>query len=530
MSNNIQNMYRPVPQSLSDSDSEKELQMDPVHTSFAPNNHMTLNPYQRDYQKHFTIPGSLLRSKLKKPQRQMSNTRKFFFCLSILVCFLTIAIFLWVLPCSTEYECPVRISNWDKQLESFELIGRISTIRNKYKHVVGLGVLFLWNVLGSSEKSGGMGVFSDVSGEVLWMERNLIGPRFIDCESLDVNLDGASDCLVVTKSGVAVFDGLDGTTHWYVHDHNRPNKLFVDLDAAFVITDFNNDRVNEIVIAEGNSMILIDGRTGMAIYYYTFKDCLDVNIKSYERNEVTYSCRKIKNKLSYLSLPVSDLQSKFSNTSFMLTPKPANLTDGKYQIQNTILHIDNVNKCPTCQAKILLYNASTNKTILNKTYSRMFASKPKKFQFKNSTRNNKILRGHINGFVLKLWEYPDDTKNHHLDILNNTVRVNYLKERTIIITFNDTDIHVINSSITDFTQFCLFENDQECQPSISNQVDSMLINDLDEDGKLELISFTSSFAHDRFSNSTNDSWRLLSGIKVFHLESEFPKLYEIAEE
>ncbi|XP_046404510.1 uncharacterized protein LOC124169799 [Ischnura elegans] len=139
--------------------------------------------------------------------------------------------------------------------------------------------------------------------------------------------------------------------------------------------------------------------------------------------------------------------------------------------------------------------------------------------------------------------------------------VNQLKERVVLITFNDTGLHVINASQSDVTQLCervrpssgsgkkrgkggrvkekvlLQESlppDQKlrCQPELAFQEQSLLVADLDKDGYQELVSYLTTYVDIRKDDSdsrrrgNSPKWFLESRVKVVLLEAELPKLYE----
>lgn len=519
MSSNIQNMYRPLPQSLSDSDSEKELQMDPINTNYQKDTSSPMNTYHSHYaQKNFPLHTQIRRPKSRKTK--MSTIRRILFVISILICFLTVIIFLWLLPCSADKVCPIKLSNWDAQFDNFELKGAINVI----KHNLGqtLTLLFLDSINAGSE--GGVVSFSDTSGEILWYKRQSQRPVEMNCDSVDLNNDGVLDCLVLDSRGVVALNAVTGETLWYLHDHKNQEKLFNE-HLPIALADFDGDSIKELATAKENDLIVVNGKSGMVIYHNVIKECFEIDLIRFVPTKLTYSCNGSSN---YFDIAASELRKKFFNASYelfafktYLPPRAALNT----QIGNQSLLVSNNGSCPNCEATVILLNSVTNKQMFSKKFGGSFASIPKSFTFENTTRNFNILKGHVNGFVLKLWQYPGPHKEESFLLkLNSTVQVNYIKERTVIITFNSTNVHVINSSITDFTQLC-FDNGN-CQPSVSNQVDSLVITDLDGDGSKEFVGYSSSFYPVNSANVTNN-WVLTSSIKVFHLENELPKLYGI---
>jgi hypothetical protein len=66
----------------------------------------------------------------------------------------------------------------------------------------------------------------------------------------------------------------------------------------------------------------------------------------------------------------------------------------------------------------------------------------------------------------------------------NDIKVHFhqLKERVVLYTFNATDNHIVNASLNDVTQLCCHhgpsEEDQFCQPDLSFQEQSCMLNSL----------------------------------------------------
>lgn len=82
-----------------------------------------------------------------------------------------------------------------------------------------------------------------------------------------------------------------------------------------------------------------------------------------------------------------------------------------------------------------------------------------------------------------------------------------------------TDIHEINASSTVIKQICR-RHERNCQPSVENHLDSLLVDDLEGDGSTELVSFRSSYVE------KGDDWNLVSYVKMLRLEEELAEVYE----
>lgn len=159
---------------------------------------------------------------------------------------------------------------------------------------------------------------------------------------------------------------------------------------------------------------------------------------------------------------------------------------------------------------------------------------PVPYSFQSTEDNMVSLKGHVHGFVLKIWEWKNYSKKlpptakvykRSLPQHNKTFYLNEVSEIVAMITFNETDTHIINASLTDRYQICTEPDDANvCQPATKNQQDSLLIADMDHDSSQELISYSSSYI--KREDEGKDNWRLVSFVKVLRLEDELPKLYE----
>lgn len=528
MSSNIQNMYRPIPQSLSDSDSEKELQMDPIHTTYIKTNQPRMDTFTAHKYQHNSYPlqNHIKAMKLKKRQK-MSLLRKICFVFSIILCFVTIAVFLWLLPCSGDGICPIRVTSWDKNLENVELKGTISLIKHELNHSNNLAILFRRNMF-TQDSHNGMASFSDIDSKMLWYKSYDREPIEMKCGLLDVNLDGVTDCLLLEEAGLVALDATNGLEFWYVHNHKSQNAI-AKLIFPLIVADMNHDLVKELVtiaVQNGrrNLLIIASGRTGMVLGEYTLNHCSDINHIISAPEKIMYACQEAQN-VTFYELTTSDLYEIVTNNSRTLKPIKSNFTNDAIEM----MVVKNKHACPNCEVTITLFDNATRKEIFSQKYARSYATKPRQFSFMNSKKNMDLLQGHINGFIVKLWEWQDETTtDKKLFLLNSTVQINFIKERIVIITFNNSNVHVINASMTEITQLCIVtENGKyNCQPDVSNQDESLLVTDLDDDGTQEFVGYSSTFVQNSFANTTKEGWQLVSNIKVFPLEAELPKLYQ----
>lgn len=500
---NRQGIYRPLPQqSLSDSDSDKELQMDSLYT-YPPSSTLQNGVFGS---KHDECEWEV---RSFKPHNPKSNNwplyKHILFYSSIGLCVLTTCVFLYVLPCHDT--CPVRIKEWDRSLDDLELIGDINVVKNNlvivYKRAVNVN---------SSERSNGAVSLVGRNGEVAWKFKEAEEPLSLNCYSIDTKTSNV--CLLATKRKLSLIDPADGSLIWY----SQPLAL---TDKPVIIADLNGDNVNDILaITNENEAALVSGKNGALLSTFSLKHCRNVTSETFVDNDYLYSCYqdKLPNK-RYYKIPEATLVKLLTNKRVELDKfavsyqrRADELLLGKRK-----LGVANKGTCPNCSAQIQLEDEETGALIHTWTYGNGYVMKPVSFAFKATKENVRLFRGHVNGFVIKLWQWAPDSRRIKR---NSTLRV--VKEEVILLTFNDTDFHIINASSYEVNQLCVVggngEDAQECQPSLQNQKESLLITSLYDDDMLELTSFRSSYDLAK--------WRLVSTIRLIRLEAELPKLYK----
>lgn len=279
-------MYTPIPQNMTDSESEEEFHLQINHCplrnnqilarNFKPssNVHATISRYsghisgdrqnivsdslvdvrftntQSNYcansdgedrpyismTNHSRIPSdaadnvAILNSNLRKSQ-PMSNTRKVCFILSIFVCILTVILFVWVLPCTDNHTCPakserIHTHNWLRNYERVELKGTINVVRG---------------VRGRSMN-------------LVFMYR---GNHFFK------NDDTANNFGSMTKrNGIISLIGSSGQVAWYDELVNEPSII----DCNLIDADLSGDN-DCIVIDEFGEMSCINPISGQWIWH-----------------------------------------------------------------------------------------------------------------------------------------------------------------------------------------------------------------------------------------------------------------------
>lgn len=540
----ISGLYSPLPQSLSDSDSEREFHMD----SLCPNNHFNENASDshKIHYKHGTyakqsqgsLPKSnIMEAKVIKPQ--MSTSRKLAFIFSIALCFLPIIIFLWVLPCDVD-TCPVKVLNWETQQEDVEMKGKINLFFERFKKHFNLAVQYKGDLNSQEVLKNGVISFLGNNGGVNWYFRQPVIPDHLDCSLVDVDLNGMKDCLLLDKKGLKAVEVVSGQTIWHVHSHEEKTSI-ENLQFPVTLKDLNHDQVDELLsIYQEKYLLIICGRTGKALSNIIVEECNQVEELQNINDYLSFQC--IKDTIIYLRIQISEIIRKLFNSSHVLNYEKFNVSNTEtnfFTLDQYKLNVENFGTCPDCHSFIKLLS-NRNKLVYSKLFNKSYTIKPSKFKFGSSKMTSFSMKKHIKGYIVKVWEwhYKFNPKYNSNDLFafrkddsNSTNFGNYITERIILITFNKTDYNVIEASSTNITQLCSqTENSiMKCQPDLKNQEYSILIADLDRDGSQELIYYSSSFYLRENYKVYANPWQLISTIKLLKLESELPKLYNSKE-
>ncbi|ENN75822.1 hypothetical protein YQE_07630, partial [Dendroctonus ponderosae] len=331
MAHSMQGIYSPLPQSLSDSDSEKEISMDPICTSYnSKNTNKSENSYRQNGNRIGLDEDTV---KIKRGASKMSTARKVgekflnsgalldnlltFIC-SIILCFLPVLIFLWVLPCSELNTCPIKISNWEYQQEGIELKGPINLASGAYKTNYNLVIMYKGSI--NSDKTLKHGIISlmGLTGNVAWDFEQDSVPIEMDCSIIDANQDGHLDCLVVDLKGLKAIESVSGQTLWHAHSQEEANRV-TSLMHPIAITDLDNDGVVELLCVLNS-----------VVYPKTPSDC------------------------SYI---FDELAKVFRDSRYdMLIEQIAFQPSSTISVANRKLTVTNEPNCPKCHSQLALFD------------------------------------------------------------------------------------------------------------------------------------------------------------------------------
>lgn len=537
-----QGVYAPLPQSLSDSDSEKDIPIT-VRTKFSDRlNNFQNGVHETVHHNGYVSPLQMMKlPEVRKVTPSMSLKRKLCFVFSIAVCFLTIVVFLWVIPCSESGTCPVRISNWENQHDGIELTGKINVVKSAFKNTANLVLLFKQNLNSADSQNGIISVLGN-NGGVAWYINQVKASTDLNCYLIDVNGDDINDCLVLGEMGLEAIDPVSGSVFWHAHNHSE-SVVMTGLDFPVILQDLNYDGINEILtttnaVVGESKFLIISGKTGILLGEISVSHSGHLSIIEINASSVIYSCT-VSNETIYHQVSISTLISNVFNRGDSLNLPTVKFTPEShagYVLNGRKLLINNVGACPdSCRVDIALIDEKKVQNNIVWSYQNSYAFIPTSFSFKQTKSNLSSLKGHVNGFILKLWQWfgynhKDKAKRYltkrYIPGNNSTLQINSIMERVVLITFNNTNFHVINASLTEITQLC-FPNEAKvlCQPGLENQNSSLLITDLDMDGSQELVSYSSTYLK---REDPKDYWQLVSNMKVIRLEAELPKLYEVA--
>ncbi|XP_025159024.1 uncharacterized protein LOC105189776 isoform X2 [Harpegnathos saltator] len=479
--------------------------------------------YYRDDIPIMVIEGSEQNDFWKR--EDMSPIRRFCLLASILLCIVTIVIFLYVLPCDNSMVCPPIIESqssvsWDKTLQSVEIQGPITIVPGFPYNLIFLlhgeqhkkndtkdGTIHQRQI---PSEGGGVMSMQGSSGLPLWLVPLKRLPTIIDCTSIDIDRSGKPDCIVAGEQGLLVsIEPIAGTIHWSSTTHTFP-KLPV------ILPDIDADDIEDLLSisvdnANVSSLVLLSGKTGQLLGRYLV-NCTSIDIYNLVSNgSISYSCYNdnAKHSTNFMSLKGLFHSIKTSQMHKKLATKLTNTLPRLFEIVKMCneeyiwkptpyhyLTIENKGVCPgqLCRVNVnLTLQKLTNEpiTIWDHVSLNTFASKPAFLVTPD--------KPYTSGFAIKFWQWTDLLSDY---VEKASVTEQKLIERVLIVFVNYTDVQAINASQSDLTQLCHGFN---CQPDLNSrkQFSSIAIKYINNDEFPELISYWSSYDVDSTKSLTS---------------------------
>ncbi|RZF35744.1 hypothetical protein LSTR_LSTR012042 [Laodelphax striatellus] len=458
-------------------------------------------------------------------RKPMSPVRKLAFVFSVLVCFLTIAVFLWVIPCEWS-KCPSKIQQleWEETLYHLELMGPMQSVHTESGlNLVSMVRGAVWSPIGTNSQqqqfeanSGGVICLQGLTGVVAWWTRLTQLPSRISCSLLDVDSNGVSDCLVQGDLGYLVaINSESGMKVWRFDLKLNEGETIERITFPVVIPDVNGDGINDLAALckcqrpteagldkHINYLVLISGRDGISIGSpLKITSCSDIYGLALDDDgsALYYTCKKQDSYENEVSQTLSELLTRATNKT--VTRKWSHksrlrqliMNDGvmEFRVGKHRLSLLNSGHCPTSCTVTVNVTDELNQTV---------------------------------------WNYHANYTYESHDLDNNT-KLEKIRECIILVAFNASgEPRIVNASQTDVTRIC---GSLGCQPELRYQTNSLLIDDLDLDGYQELVSCSVSYhqltpqdSEPQDATSPND-FELHSKVQVIRLQAELPKLYEV---
>lgn len=373
----------------------------------------------------------------------MSPLRKLCFIGSILFCFFTVAVFLWVIPCNDGGVCPAPVDrmkthNWINNYTMLELKGKINVIEGKEGRPWEKCLLFLFRgdafypefVQNNNKRKNGIVSIESSSGTIWWVVYHKNEPLSMDCSLIDVDNNGKADCLIVDDVGqIGVINPTSGAK-WWEYIPPAPQKIDT-LDLPVILPDMDNDNVYEILLATSrnsnetrrrNYIRIISGKTGKPIGNgHLIHDCIKIRKLQLDGDMVNFLCVQNKTDVKR-SKTILELYALVTNKSIgQKIGKSNNIPQFKsygqrkeiehqgnlYILNGRELYIENNGKCPqNCSMTFILSEKQNGKvvTIKNFTQSNMYGMVPTQWHFKTA-------KSELSGFVVKFWKWEDMDSN-----------------------------------------------------------------------------------------------------------------------
>lgn len=425
-------MYTPLPQ-MTDSESEEEFRIHINNSELKKIHNMSQNLNSLNMSNaHHNLGDAdnvaILNTHHRKSQ-PMSKMRKLIFISSIFGCIFTILLFVWIIPCKGSNLCPAKneriyTHNWLRNYESIELKGVINVVpsvrRTQSKNLIfmyrknsflkstefsatsskkngiisligssgaGKQYIFLFDVLEEFTKNGCNFVYFILHvTAVAWYSEFVNEPIEADCNLIDADSSGETDCLIVDSIGeVYCINPLSGFRIWHVNtETNVPKKLNFPL----IVPDINHDGVQDLLIADTittkmnqtyNVLKLISGATGNQIgQNYVVQKCtfirrLHINaflkisfncIINDTDIRITKSLQEIYKSATHQSIdfPEKNIEIESNQHKFYGQRKDTLQQRNIYSVNGKQLIVENYGVCPElCNVTVMLLENNDNK-------------------------------------------------------------------------------------------------------------------------------------------------------------------------
>lgn len=472
--------------------------------------------YYRDDMPIMAVDGNE-RNDLWQRRDSVSPLRRFCLVASVLLCIVTIVIFLYVLPCDSSMVCPSTSEprssiSWDKILQKAEFQGPISVVQGTPTSLILLVRGQWYRDENANEEPGqippdGGGVMSmqGDNGLPLWLVFLQRPPTEIDCVSVDTDRSGKPDCIVAGEQGLlASIDPIAGTIHW-------SSKIYTFDKLPLILSDVDSDGVEDFLSIElttknTSNLVLLSGANGHLLGRYTPENCSSVDMYHHRafNHNVTYDCydstrrSAVKKTISVKGIlhAMKLTEHKKLTTKSALTFRTfdaVKFDDGTNSWRPTRYHylsIENEGSCAgeSCRASLnlTLQKPGTPATVIwEHVCLNTFVSKPTFLVMSG--------KPYTSGFAIKFWHWNGPMREHAKR--GSLVTERRLIERVLIVFVNYTDVQVMNVSQSDIVQVC---RAGDCQPNLNSRArfSSIKIDCIGEDGFPELISYWSSFEVD----------------------------------
>lgn len=362
---------------------------------------------------------------------KLSAARKICFLFSMFVCIFTIVVFIWVLPCDTG-TCPSApvssaISTWEQTLNNIELYGPVNVVPEVFGKRKNLVILFKNGSEPEDGKTlqskGGIISLMGHNGQVAWYVKLERRPTDIDCNLIDVDLDGFNDCLVIGDDDMLkAVQSIAGTEMWDVHGPDfKKNLSMYHFEFPLVLPDLDGDGVKELLTAcsfrqnstskRQNHLVIISGKSGAAVGVpVEIKTCSALHNLLLEKDfNITYTCIDFFGKESVRTTNLSDIcemmkcpfdpflgKDNAKNNQLFHLHKMDSVVGNVFQIGDRRLLLENKGSCPDCNVSVFVKDEreKINRTVYTFESANAYGMTPVTISF-----------GKIKGFIVKFWQW-----------------------------------------------------------------------------------------------------------------------------